>query len=211
METFKDKTLKTQSAVSTVYIDYPCPIKHVYLERTPSQDQKIINFFTELKKSGETSTKSNLSGWHSDWKSHKLYPEILNDLVNTIIQYHNCYVCEPRPTVEKPDFVNPTYNLDAQIWFGEYLPGDRADLHHHSWGTKTSFVYYLDVEKGGAPLTFKQKKWFNSGNIDFVNSVDLIVHQGMLVMFPGFLDHEVKPTNGKRYVIAGNINDISVK
>jgi hypothetical protein len=40
--------------------------------------------------------------------------------------------------------------------------------------------------------------------------MDLQVSPGMLVMFPGFLNHKVKPTESYRYVIAGNINDISV-
>lgn len=211
MQTFKDKRLNNQSAVSTIYIDHPCPIKHVKLDRTTSQDQKIINFFLDLKKSGVQSLSSNVSGWHSDWKSHKLYPDVLSELCNSIIEYHNAYVCNPRPLTENPNFQSPTYNMDAQVWFAEYLPGDRADAHHHSWTPKTSFVYYLDVEEGGAPLTFKQKKWFDYGDMDYVRSVDLNVHQGMLVMFPSFLHHEVKPTKKKRYVIAGNINDISVK
>jgi hypothetical protein len=211
MQTFKDKNILRHPAVSTVYLDYPAPIKHTTLLRSKEDDKKIIDFFLNLKDQGTPDRLSNVTGWKSDWKSHILYHEVLDDLFREIVEFHNNYFVGPRNSEEVPDFVKQSgnYNIDAEVWFAEYLPGDSADEHNHTWSSRSSFVYYLDVEEGGSPLTFVQKNWRNHGAIDTVREIDLQVHQGTLVLFPSFLDHKVKATNSKRYLIAGNINDIT--
>ena len=104
--------------------------------------------------------------------------------------------------------IEESYDIDAEVWFAEYLKGDSADEHNHTWSSRSSFVYYLDVEDNGSPLTFVQKHWRNNGEINTVREIDLDVKRGTLVMFPSFVDHKVRETRSKRYVIAGNINDI---
>lgn len=211
MQTFKDKNILRHPAVSTIYLDYPAPIKHTNLGRSRDEDQKIIDFFLNLKEQGTPDRISNVTGWKSDWKSHILYQEVLDDLFREIIQFHITYFVEPRNSGDVPEFVRAeqNYNIDAEVWFAEYLPGDSADEHNHTWSSRSSFVYYLDVEEGGSPLTFVQKHWRNHGAIDTVREIDLDVYNGTLVLFPSFLDHKVKPTTSKRYLIAGNINDIT--
>ena len=210
MQTFRDKNIIKQSAVSTVYIDYPAPIKHTVLSRTKNEDKEIIDFFLDLKNKGTEDRLSNITGWKSDWKSHILYPDVLGELLHEVAQFHVNYFCPPRNSHEVPDFVKSAenYDIDAEVWFAEYLPNDSADEHNHTWSSKSSFVYYLDVEEEGSPLTFVQKHWRNHGAIDTVKEIDLNVGRGTLVLFPSFLDHKVKPTRSKRYVVAGNINDI---
>ena len=44
-----------------------------------------------------------------------------------------------------------------------------------------------------------------------VELYNLNTYPGMIVFFPSFLHHRVDPTRSKRYVLAGNINDIIYK
>jgi hypothetical protein len=210
METFKDKNIIRHPAVSTIYMDYPAPIKHTVLPRTKEQDKKIIDYFLDLKKQGTQDRLSNVTGWKSSWKSHIEHPEVLDDLIYQIAQFHVSYFAKPRNDSDVPDFVKDaeSYDIDAEVWFAEYLKGDSADEHNHTWNSRSSFVYYLDVEDNGSPLTFVQKHWRNNGEINTVREIDLDVKRGTLVMFPSFVDHKVRETRSKRYVIAGNINDI---
>jgi len=210
METFKDKNIIRHPAVSTIYMDYPAPIKHTVLPRTKEQDKKIIDYFLDLKKQGTQDRLSNVTGWKSSWKSHIEHPEVLRDLIHQIAQFHVSYFAKPRNDGEVPDFIKEAenYDIDAEVWFAEYLKGDSADEHNHTWISRSSFVYYLDVEDNGSPLTFVQKHWRNNGEINTVREIDLDVKRGTLVMFPSFVDHKVRETRSKRYVIAGNINDI---
>lgn len=210
METFKDKNIIRHPAVSTIYIDYPAPIKHTVLPRTKEQDKKIIDYFLDLKKQGTQDRLSNVTGWKSSWKSHIEHSEVLDELIYQIAQFYVSYFAKPRNDSDVPDFVKEAenYDIDAEVWFAEYLKGDSADEHNHTWNSRSSFVYYLDVEDNGSPLTFVQKHWRNSGEINTVREIDLDVKRGTLVMFPSFVDHKVRETRSKRYVIAGNINDI---
>jgi len=203
--TFKDKNILRHNAISTVFFDHPVPINHTMLTRTRVQDNEIINYFLQLKENGSPDRTSNLTGWKTPWDTHKQHKEILNDLINEIIDFHINVVMDPRP-VENQEGIK----LDAEIWFAEYLENDCAQEHNHTWATRTSFVYYLGCDDHASALTFCQKHWRSQGQIDTVRELDLKVIPGMLVMFPGFINHMVKPTKGKRYVIAGNINDISI-
>ena len=99
---------------------------------------------------------------------------------------------------------------DAEVWFAEYQPGDCAEEHDHAGQSRTSFCYYLDAETNSSPLTFVQKEWTNNGPMT-VSKTNLPVAQGLLAMWPSVLKHEVAKTDKRRYIIAGNINDLSYK
>lgn len=193
------------NAISTAFIDHPVPIHHAKLLRAAADDQEIIDFFLKLKHNGTSDRTSNLTGWTSEWDSHLRYPLILDSLVREIAEFHSKFVMNPR----HGSGTNDQLVLDAEIWFAEYNKGDYADEHNHTWSTRTSFVYFLGIEQDSSPLTFVQKYWRPEGTISTVKEMDLYVSSGTLVLFPGFINHKVRPTDGKRFVIAGNINDIS--
>jgi hypothetical protein len=44
-----------------------------------------------------------------------------------------------------------------------------------------------------------------------VDEIHLPVYNDMIVMFPSIIHHKVYPVNTTRYVLAGNINDITQK
>ena len=81
----------------------------------------------------------------------------------------------------------------ADIWCAKYTSGDHTLPHQHS-PSPWSFCFYLNEFKEFPPL-----------EIDGHGKVK--PEKGLLVIFPGWVQHEVKPKefNGSRYVCAGNV------
>ena len=214
IQTLKSQTQKQINSMSTIYIDHPIPVRHGHLGRTRDQDQRIIDYFTELKEnSPEIRNDSNLTGWKTDWNAHIDHQEILGDLMDEILRWHNYYISHPRNDhVPEPFKVDERYELDAEVWYTEYQPGDLADEHIHGTVSRTSFVYYLHTDDESAPLTFVQKGMAQYSTFPSTQGeIHLPTYSGMIVFFPSFMYHKVHPTKTVRNVLAGNINDILYK
>jgi hypothetical protein len=69
-------------------------------------------------------------------------------------------------------------------------------------------VYYLDVGENSSPLTFVQLE-DQKNELQKVDEIHLPVYNDMIVMFPSIVHHKVYASKTKRYILAGNINDIS--
>lgn len=211
MQTLKYQTHKQQNALSTLYIDHPIAVKHGHLGRTVKQDQKIIDYFDKLKlENPEIRSDSNLTGWKTEWNAHVEHQEVLNNLMIEILRWYNYHVSHPRNDhIPEPFKEGENYDLDAEVWYTEYQPGDRADEHTHGSVSRTSFVYYLHTDDEGSPLTFVQKGKAQYSDFPTTQGeIHLPTYSGMLVMFPSFMYHKVHPTKTVRNVLAGNINDI---
>ena len=50
----------------------------------------------------------------------------------------------------------------------------------------------------------------NASPLRFEDRLDVQPEEGMLVMFPGILDHRVKPTEGRRVCAAMNLHKLPV-
>lgn len=82
------------------------------------------------------------------------------------------------------------------MWGAIYNQGDFSKVHQHA-KAKLSFVYYLQaIGDDIAPLLFNDIEY------------ELTPNTGMLVVFPGWLNHCVPPSTGnhERIVLAGNIH-----
>jgi hypothetical protein len=145
----------------------------------------------ELRISHPESTPSNVKAvYMSPWKSHllntKLHP-ICNSVIHTVKQ-----ICK--------DFWNTDMeglNLDfliADCWGVTYEQSDKTIIHSH-FPSDFSAVIYLDADDDSAPIIFEEK---------------LLVKPkpNTLIIFPGYLRHEVPENNGKRTVLAMNLNKI---
>lgn len=205
-------TLTKNFSVSTTYVDHPCKIQHGFLGRSLNDDKPIIKYFKDIRKQNPEYKKSDLSSWRTDWEAHIEHHDILNELMMDIIRWHNLHVMPPRNDyIHEQLKAQEDFDIDAEVWYTEYDVNDKADEHHHGQISRTSFVYYLDCEPGGSPLTFVKKAVPQYGLYQSVEEFDLQTYPGMIVFFPSFLHHKVYPTTSKRYVLAGNINDIIYK
>ena len=89
----------------------------------------------------------------------------------------------------------PPYSYSiTSLWGAIYHTGDYANTHNH-FASSFSFCYYLKMNDPPAPLQFR--------SIDY----SITPTEGMLIIFPGWMNHEVPEitTTDERIVLAGNI------
>ena len=82
------------------------------------------------------------------------------------------------------------------FWSAEYTEGNYARKHGH-YPSDWAVVYYIEVEENASPLRFADR-------------LDVVPEEGMLVLFPGILEHRVKPTTGRRVCAAMNLHKLPV-
>ena len=148
-------------------------------EEIESIKQKIIKYRKEYPKSN----KSNVKAWHSDYNTFErvdYFHDINLRILDECIQIIN-------------SFKKTKDNLRiCEMWANMYEKGDYTQKHRH-FGCNYSCCFYVDVEENCSPIKFHPK-------------LEIKPKNDMLVLFAGNINHEVLPTNGKRTLIAMNID-----
>ena len=145
-----------------------------YRKKYPNGDRKL-----------PSGTKDNVGAWVSSWTTHKvdkrfqsfatIQERILKRLYLDMTGRELDFVCD-------------------ELWIAQYEKGDSTTIHNHipfHW----SSVFYVDVERGCAPLLL--------GDVE-ESVLEVQPKNGMLVMFPAWITHAVLPTLSKRTIIASN-------
>ena len=95
------------------------------------------------------------------------------------------------------------YNLTLQnSWVQKYELNGYHNLHTHDIDKK-SFVWFIEGQENSSPLVF-----YDIGYpiIDTQQSIIIKFVPGTLVIFPGFIPHEVRPNkNDNRLIVSGNV------
>lgn len=143
----------------------------------------------ELQTSVPDSTPSNVkAAYMSPWKSHALNTKLvpLCQTVASLGQY-----CAK--LLAGRDLASMNLGLAVtDCWCAIYEDNDSAIRHNH-FPADFAAVAYLEAEENCAPLVFAGKQ-------------SVQPKPGMLILFPGLLDHEVPPTAGRRTVVAFNMH-----
>ena len=143
----------------------------------------------ELRVSHPDTTPSNvqsvyMSPWHSHLINNKFKP--LTDSAITIAQ-------EVSRTHLSANL--PALNMGLVVtdcWGAIYEKSDYTKRHNH-FPAEFSCVIYLEVHENSAPIIFSGK-------------LHVQPKPNMMVLFPGILQHEVPATDGRRVVVAMNMN-----
>jgi hypothetical protein len=143
----------------------------------------------ELRVSHPDTTPSNvqsvyMSPWHSHLINNKFKP--LTDSAVTIAQ-------EVSRTHLSANL--PSLNMGLVVtdcWGAIYETSDYTKRHNH-FPAEFSCVIYLEVHENSAPIIFSGK-------------LHIQPKPNMMVLFPGILQHEVPATDGRRVVVAMNMN-----
>ena len=143
----------------------------------------------ELRVSHPDTTQSNvqsvyMSPWHSHLINNKFKP--LTDSAVTIAQ-------EVSRTHLSANL--PALNMGLVVtdcWGAIYEKSDYTKRHNH-FPAEFSCVIYLEVHEYSAPIIFSGK-------------LHVQPKPNMMVLFPGILQHEVPATDGRRVVVAMNMN-----
>ena len=111
-------------------------------------------------------------------------------------------------------FTKQQFQIDENNWwFNNMTGGDITDAHGHSPGPVWSGVYYAKVPAGSGKLYFtynrmhiKEPNFYKYIGHNF-QDVEITPVEGMMIIFPTWLDHRVgmQQTNEKRISISFNM------
>lgn len=136
----------------------------------------------EFKEQFPESNSSNVIGWHSGYFSHK-QSNLFDALIGIVEE-------KTRSVVNDDDF-----NVSVvQTWAIVYEKNNAAVKHNHS-DTLYSAVYYASAKPNSSPIKFE-------------GGLTIMPESGMLLIFPGWLFHEVPAMrfDHQRIAVAFNLN-----
>jgi uncharacterized protein (TIGR02466 family) len=142
---------------------------------------------------------------HNDTASTTFIPGADTNIVKTcnmeltvdMIKYH---VEDFLKGTEQP-FIPNSVNIE-QSWINVFEPRQLIGIHDHGYAFNTiSGVYYHKVPDGAGDIEFKTTTPFITSfpfsSPKYPSSVMCDVAQGMIILFPSWLSHHVKPNNSK--------------
>ena len=156
------------------------------MNKLPPLSVKNLNPLLEqvIRKQGDrVFRKSNVKAQMTEWQMNK-------ESGGEHFQKISDFACEVSIDIS-PVTILPRVN---DIWGAVYRKGDYTIPHEH-WPALWSFCYYVNVSEKCSPLLFTS------------NNHQIKPENGMLVLFPGFVKHEVpiQQCDHERVMIAGNI------
>ena len=151
------------------------------LDNHQELNNKLKKIISDFRKEYPESDNSNVKAWHSHFDTHVKEPKF-NILIDRVMD-------------ASKDFINIKCNLYLlNFWVMEYEKGNHTVKHNH-WPATLSGVYYIDVEENSSPIIFE-------------NNFVIKPKNGMLLLFPSIVNHEVPPSKGKRIVASFNLQFI---
>tara|TARA_B100000131_G_C17947517_1_gene545006 strand:- start:106 stop:804 length:699 start_codon:yes stop_codon:yes gene_type:complete len=170
------------------------PIFSTILPQHVELNEYLKHVILEHRQNNPTTLQSNVKAWHSSWVTHEDNPKFqpIVDITLNVCKFVSEGYFECR---------NIEYHV-LNLWAMMYEETEWTKRHSH-FPSDFAAVYYVDVEPGSAPVIFESV--VNDGIND--NNQPLIVQpeNGMLLVWPALLHHEVPPTKGRRMAISMNI------
>ena len=170
--------------LEVAFVSKPLPVFKSILDKHEELNYYLKKVILEHRKYNPKSNSSNVKAWHSSWQTHlenKNFQSIQDIVVNACdfisSEYFKC-----------PGLYWEVKNL----WAMMYEDGESTQRHSHLPFDYSS-CYYVDVEPDSAPIIFEK------------NLLTIQPENGMLLIWPSILEHEVPPTKGKRMGISMNI------
>ena len=177
------------------YVPKQMAVFSVILDNHVEFNKYLKQVILEHRQKFPETTKSNVKAWHSSWTTHYENPRFrpLIDL-----------------TLDACKFISEGYyeqdDLELKVinfWAMMYEDAEWTKRHSH-FPSDFACCYYVDVEPGCAPVIFEsvQKDGVNDNN----QPLTIQPENGMLLIWPAMLHHEVPPTKGRRMCISMNID-----
>ena len=172
---------------------WPTPFACVMLDYI--DNKALEKYILDYKKNIKSRDVSNEGGWQQSLPQDR-HP-VFNDLVKSIHIASKTFKIKPGPK-----------KIDLQMWANINGKGNWNSLHDHV-GAEISGIYYIKVPKNSGDVVFRdpraitiseqsgeQPKWMVSQP-----------NEGVMMLFPGYLEHMVKPNQSdeSRISIAFNL------
>ena len=171
------------STLNTLTIKKELPVFTTILDNYQELNTYLKQVILEHRQKNPETTESNVKAWHSSWMSHQENPKF-KPIVDLVLN-----ACE---FIGQGYFNQKLKFICFNLWAMQYEKGEYTVKHSH-FPSDFACVYYVDVEPGCSPIIFEGELKVQPEN-------------GMLVIFPAMLHHEVPPTNARRMAISMNID-----
>ena len=149
-------------------------------------NEDFTSWILGIKEKEKSVRKSNRGGWQSELYDSK--NEMFEPLINEIREF-----CSNLP-------INIKEIIIPQLWVNVNKRGDWNIIHQHGQ-YDLSGTYYVKVPKDSGRLVFRDPRPAAIGNKFMINRFDngeiknVNVMEGMLGIWPAYLDHFVEPSN----------------
>ncbi len=182
--------------LETHHVSKPLPVFSTIFADHVEFNKYMKQVILEHRQKNPETTASNVKAWHSSWMTHKENPAF-QPLVDRVLS-----AC----TFVAAGYFQ-TQELQFSIfnsWAAMYDKKGEHTIRHSHFPSDFAACYYVDVEPGCSPIIFESNKkdGVNDGN----EPLTIQPQNGMLVLWPAILHHEVPPTETKRMVVAMNID-----
>ena len=171
---------------------WPTPYWHTMIwefmrsETRVTFNEDFTSWILGIKEKEKSVRKSNRGGWQSELYDSK--NEMFEPLINEIREF-----CSNLP-------LNIKEIIIPQLWVNVNKRGDWNIIHQHGQ-YDLSGTYYVKVPKDSGRLVFRDPRPAAMSNKFFVSRYDngelknVNVIEGMLGIWPAYLDHFVEPSN----------------
>ena len=180
-------TLKVEKCVSR-----KLPIISTILPDHKELNDYLKQVIIEHRENNPKSNVSNVKSWHSSYYTHienlKFKPIV--DMILTMGDF-----------ISKDMYSTKSELMVTEFWAAMYEKGEYTIPHTHH-PSNFACTYYVDVENGCSPIVFGEDRFDETGECE---KFSITPKNGMLLMWPGIISHEVPRTDTKRILVAANL------
>lgn len=191
---------------------FPTPIFQHEVPDFARQNEKLLALVARLREADPTGVRrSNYGGWHS---SDKVDVRVLPELADM-----------KQLIMETAKFVVAGMGFEGlgmlmnEAWF-TVSPAGAMNARHSHPRSFLSGAYYVKVPLGSSPLCFHDprpvKPYATPASPNFkvtpytTEMLTCQVREGLLVLFPGWLDHSVPPHQGEGERVVLSFNFVAI-
>ena len=194
-----------------MHLFFSTPIWSAKIANFKNVNEDMHNYILNLKDQNPAGIKkSNFNGWHS--KDFDLNDEIPKKFINSVSSNINTAFNDMDWDIEKQII------QIKSVWAIINEKGASNERHHHG-NSALSAAYYVRAPKDCGDIVFYDPRpapvfshpISRKPNILNATVNSITPNEGMLVLFPSYLDHSVKPnlSSNQRIVISFNVNLIN--
>ena len=195
-EPVRQANAQAANTLETHHVSKPLPVFSTIFADHVEFNKYMKQVILEHRQKNPETTESNVKAWHSSWMTHKENPAF-QPLVDRVLS-----ACT---------FVSAGYFQTQELqfsifncWAAMYDKKGEHTIRHSHFPSDFAATYYVDVEPGCSPIIFESN--IKDGVHDGNKPLTIQPQNGMLVIWPAVLHHEVPPTETKRMVVAMNID-----
>ena len=191
-----------------MHLFFSTPIWSAQINNYKDLNEEMYDYILNLREQNpEGIKKSNFNGWHS--KDFDLNDEIPKKFINVVSSNISTSFNDMDWDIEKQII------KIKSIWAIINEKGASNERHHHG-NSALSAAYYVRAPKDCGDIVFYDPRpapVFSHPIAKKANILNATVNsitpdEGLLVLFPSYLDHSVKPniSSNQRIVISFNVN-----